>query len=61
MRNSYIIIGLMSTAIILLLAIAILLLRRAREAPQRTYRPVGAEKFDHVPLQYESYNAAYKD
>ncbi|EPS98273.1 hypothetical protein FOMPIDRAFT_1126854 [Fomitopsis schrenkii] len=61
MRNSYIMIGLMSTAILLLLAIAILLVRRARESPKRAYRPVGAEKFDNVPLQYESYNATYKD
>ena len=61
MRNSYIIIGLMATAIILLLAIAILLLRRARESPQRTYRPIGAEKFDHVPLQHEPYSGSYKD
>lgn len=61
MRNSYIIIGLMGMAILLLLAIAFLLIRRARESAKKSYRPVGAEKFDNVPLQYESYNATYKD
>ncbi|KZT69104.1 acid protease [Daedalea quercina L-15889] len=61
MRNSYIIIGLMATALFLLVVIAALLFRRARQSPQRAYKPVGADKFDNVPLQYESYNATYKD
>lgn len=61
MRNSYIIIGLMAAALVLLIVIAAMLVRRARQSPQRTYKPVGAEKPDQLPLQYESYNAAYKD
>ncbi|TFY55243.1 hypothetical protein EVJ58_g8368 [Rhodofomes roseus] len=61
MRNSYIIIGLMAGALFLLIVIAAMLVRRARASPQRTYRPVGAEKSDQLPLQYEGFAATYKD